>query len=177
MNRLIITEEERSRILGMHNKAAGKQYLMEAAGYVVQTTFKVPYSKDAKGNMVYDGSKRTYFTITNNKGKGVTQLQGYNKVSSFTFAGINIKVLKSQKDSSGQITGELVIPGSDKNAVNFITSVKDKTLPINDERISVVLIKDDGSAEPTTIIPPTFTSYDTGAPTTTTPTQQPVKKP
>jgi hypothetical protein len=29
MKNLIITEEERSRILGMHNKAAGKQYLNE----------------------------------------------------------------------------------------------------------------------------------------------------
>jgi hypothetical protein len=33
MNRLIITEEEKSRILGMHQSATSRQYLMENTGY------------------------------------------------------------------------------------------------------------------------------------------------
>lgn len=147
--------------------------ITEATAQVVKVTFMVPYINDGKGNLVYTAKSATKFIIENLTGKGTyTSLKDFQQVAMFSLDGTAVKPIRSSADAKGRIIGEMVIPTDAKQTINFLGSVKDKSLPINDERVKVTLRKTQqagGGVEILTVIPAIFTSYDPTAATPTAP--------
>jgi hypothetical protein len=178
MKKLIITEEERSRILGMHNKAAGKQYLMEdGAVTVVPGTISVPYKIDPKTSTpVLALNQSVKVTIINEKTpqnkKGWLTEMGYDSLGQIQFqtAGLAFPLRGIQKDSNGNLTGMFAITPNQKELINYLTSMNGKNLP-NTSSVFVDL-KGNGTVKAFPMgVTTKFTTYNPSTPATATPTQ------
>ena len=128
MKNLIITEEERSRILGMHQSATARQYLNEDDAYaqVVRMQFTVPVTKnETTGKNEIKKMGRLEFTVFNDKGTNGYSLADITSVIEITFPnGTKFKV-KSTKDSNGNITG--YIPLTDDKFIKYLETVQNIT--------------------------------------------------
>jgi hypothetical protein len=177
MNRLIITEEERSRILGMHQSATKKQYLNEDAVTVAPGTISVPYNIDSKtGAQVLATNKYVKVTIINektpqNKNGWLTEM-GYDSLGQIQFQtpGLSFPLKGIQKDSNGNLTGMFAITPSQKDLINYLTSMNGKNLP-NTNSVFIEL-KGKGAVKSLPMgVTTKFTTYNPSTPATTTPTK------
>jgi len=177
MKKFIITEEERSRILGMHQSATKKQYLNEDAVTVVPGTISVPYNIDSKtGAQVLATNQYVKVTIINektpqNKNGWLTEM-GYDSLGQIQFQtpGLSFPLKDIKKDSNGNLTGMFAIVPSQKDLINYLTSMNGKNLP-NTNSVSIEL-KGKGTVKSLPMgVTTKFTTYNPSTPTTTTPTQ------
>ncbi len=134
--KLIITEEERSRILGMHQSATSRQYLNEGDAVTVASgTISVPYNIDKNGKPVLATNQYVKVTIINEKTpqnkKGWLTEMGYDSLGQIQFqtAGLAFPLKGIQKDSNGNLTGMFAILPSQTDLINYLTSMNGKNLP------------------------------------------------
>jgi hypothetical protein len=177
MKKFIITEEERSRILGMHQSTAKRQYLNEDAVTVVPGTISVPYNIDPKtGAQVLATNQYVKVTIINektsqNKNGWLTEM-GYDSLGQIQFQtpGLAFPLKGIQKDSNGNLTGMFAIVPTQKDLINYLTSMNGKNLP-NTTSVFIEL-KGKGTVKSLPMgVTTKFTTYNPSTPTTTTPTK------
>ena len=131
--KLIITEEERSRIIGMHQNATSRQYLMEdrrllnEEPQVAKMTVQIPTTKDKTGKTIVSYPQtKLIFTIFNQKGKNTTSLKvdGVKKIMQITLPdGTKLTPFKQYKDESDNIIGEVVLTDDKKIAGTLQTLI------------------------------------------------------
>jgi len=171
MKKLIITEEERSRILGMHQNATSRQYLMEdGAATVAPGTISVPYNIDKTGKPVLALNQYVNVTIINEKTpqnkKGWLTEMGYDSLGQIQFqtAGLALPLKGIEKDSNGNLTGMFAITPSQKDLINYLTSMNGKNLP-NTNSVFIEL-KGKGAVQSLPMgVTTKFTTYNPSTPT------------
>lgn len=71
MNKFIISESEKQRILEMHQNATSRQYLNEDSdNYSIELTVTVPMMTNTSGQEVFDKSRMVVVKATNYGGEG-----------------------------------------------------------------------------------------------------------
>jgi hypothetical protein len=122
MTKLIITEEEKSRILGMHQSNQTKKYLTEQAGQCKSMKINLPV--DAQGNVMSNGLAT--FVLGGLGTKAAQEYTGF--VASMTIGGVPISnVFTNQKLVGETITGSILLK-SNAQLISALNSLKGKGL-------------------------------------------------
>jgi hypothetical protein len=168
MGKFFITEEEKSKILGM--------YLLEddtPGTFVPYETAKVniaiPYQKDSTGKLQIYPNTWVKLTVVANKGKDITtgkkivsDLDDYTGISTISFPGTKIiPITSGVKDASGNITG---VFGMRNNQVlqDYLKSQLGKTVDDFNKGINLYL-NDQSGRKQMVANPVSFTSYEVPA--------------
>ena len=148
MSKFIISEQEKSRILQMHQNATSRQYLNEDANSnIPQITFYLPQKKDASGKLVDNKVGLANYVITASKtpGGGFTTDE-YSKVSNFDFDGTKVGVSSSIKDSTtGNINGKFGL--DEKITYPFLVAYVNKGMQNGQTKIKTNMLLTAGNTE------------------------------
>jgi hypothetical protein len=111
MKQFIISEQEKIRILEMHQNATSRQYLNEdeTASQFIVMTIEIPTTKDSKGNTVIVDGGTVKYRAVNEKGTKSSSLDNYSSFTSFKFGETNVTPT-STKAQDGSIYGAFLIP-------------------------------------------------------------------
>jgi hypothetical protein len=169
MKNIIITEQEKSRILGMHKTTTSRQYLTEQDQTVVSLTISVPYKKGANDQMVFDPNYQVKVFAPNVKGSEQTSLENYTNIKGLEM-GENFVNPVTKKDANGNIVGSFSI-GNEKKLATYLKSQVGKTIPLTDTSISINMGLVPSGSKIVYGGGTKFVMYDTGAKTQTTPTK------
>ena len=139
MKQFIISEQEKSRILEMHQNATSRQYLMEDDGYTGPTlmgTMTVPFIKQKDGKEVFDRNTAISFTLTgdkNAKSIGETSLENIKSIANIKIDTVNagIKAIGNH--------GATVYTGGNQDIIKYLTNMVGKTTEIGSKDILVTV--------------------------------------
>jgi hypothetical protein len=165
MKRLIITEEERSRILGMHQNAISRQYLMEDEAYeVIPITFYIPMKKDESGKLVFDPKSDLKFSANSIKGKDgkTTSLDNYKSFRVISFYGMGKSgnvTLKSVAKNGQNITGTISLPYNPE-LVKYLPGQIGQKDPEGFKKEIGIMVTTVDNTNPTIVGGPTYTTYE-----------------
>jgi hypothetical protein len=160
MGKFFITEEEKSKILGM--------YLLEddTAYETVKVNIAIPYQKDSTGKLQFNPNNWVKLIVVASKGKDIatgkkstSDLDGYTGISTISFPGTKIiPITNGVKDASGNITGVFTM----KNNTTLQDYLKSQVGKTNDDfNKGIMLYLNDQSGRKQMVANPvSFTSYE-----------------
>jgi len=120
--KFLISEEEKGRILEMHQNATSKQYLTEQTGQCKPITINLPI--DAQGNVMSNGLAN--FVLGGLGNKAAQEYTGI--VVSMTIGGVSISnVFTNQKLVGETITGSILLKGN-VQLISALNTLKNKGL-------------------------------------------------
>lgn len=135
--KFIISEQEKQRILEMHQNAISRQFLMEDDGYtgkIFIAKMTVPFIKQKDGKEVFDRSTPIAFTLTGDKDTnnvGETSLDNIKSVSEVKIYSETPRVVPAGNH------GASIYTGGNNEIINYLTKMVGKTTEIGSKNILV----------------------------------------
>lgn len=166
-----LTESDLARIVKRVIRESNRGYLNEdGAATVAPGTISVPYNIDKNGKPVLALNQYVKVTVINEKTpqnkKGWLTEMGYDSLGQIQFqtAGLAFPLKGIQKDSNGNLTGMFAITPSQKDLINYLTSMNGKNLP-NTSSVFIEL-KGKGAVQSLPMgVTTKFTTYNPSTPT------------
>ena len=144
MSKLIITEEERSRILGMHQNATSKQYLSEQP--IKNIAFNIQINLPLNNEGQADMNGKASFTLSGLGNKSSQEYTGI--ITSMLLGGNRVPGMSDQKLVGETITGNIWLK-NDQKLYSILQPMMGKSqLFVKDPNFMVVLGKKQNPSDP-----------------------------
>jgi len=144
MCKFIITEEERSRILGMHQNATSKQYLSEQQ--IKNLAFNIQINLPLNNESQVDMNGKASFTLSGLGNKAAQEYTGI--ITSMVIGGNRVPGMSDQKLVGETITGNIWLK-NDQKLYSILQPMMGKSqLFVKDPNYMVVLGKKQNPSDP-----------------------------